>query len=359
MNFGLTEEQELLQETVRGFCEKECPASRLRTLFDAGVGHDPALWKGMGEMGLLGLVVPEDFGGAGLELLDLALVCEVLGQAALPGPFLGHQLVSLAIAGAGTDAQKRAWLPRLASGDVIGTVALAEDASSWEPETWRASVDDGRVRGTKCFVPHAELANLLLVGVAGGGLVLVERGAAGVALIDQGGVDRTRPIARVTLDGVACDPLPGGLAGSRRVRDAGSILLAADAFGAAWRLIQATLAYAGARQQFGSVLTQFQAVKHQLANMATEVEPSRGLWWYAAHAFDEILQDAERAAALAKAHITDRALEVARGAVELHGGIGFTWECDVQIWFKRVMFDRAFLGTPEQHRERSARLAGW
>lgn len=359
MNFGLTEEQELLQETVRGFCERECPPSRLRSLFDAGEGHDPALWKGLGEMGLLGLIVPEAFGGAGLELLDLALACEVLGQAALPGPFLGHQLVSLAIASSGSDAQKHAWLPRLSSGELIGSVALAEDAASWEPETWRAVVDAGRVRGTKCFAPHAELANLLLVGVAGGGLVLVERLASGLAITDQGGVDRTRPIARVELDGVACDPLPGGAATARRVRDAGANLLAADAFGAAWRLIQATLAYAGTRQQFGSVLTQFQAVKHQLANMATEIEPTRGLWWYAAHAFDELPLEAERAAAIAKAHVTERALEVARGAVELHGGIGFTWECDVQIWFKRVMFDRAFLGTPELHRERSARLAGW
>ena len=136
-------------------------------------------------------------------------------------------------------------------------------------------------------------------------------------------------------------------------------MLAADAFGAAWSLLQATLDYAGTRQQFGSRLTSFQAVKHQLANMATEIEPTRGLWWFAAHAFDAIPLEAERAAAIAKAHVTDRALEVARGAVELHGGIGFTWECDVQIWFKRVMFDRAFLGNPELHRERSARLAAW
>ena len=359
MNFGLSEEQDLLQQTVRGFCEKECPPARLRALFDAGEGHDPTLWKGLGEMGLLGLVVPEAYGGAGLQLLDLALVSEVIGHAALPGPFLGHQMVSLAIALSGSDAQKQVWLPRLASGEAIGSVALAEDGASWEPETWRAAVDGGRVRGSKCYAPHAQLASVLLVGVAGGGLVLVEPGASGVAITDQGGVDRTRPIARVELAGVACDPLPGGVATARRVRDAAASLLAADAFGAAWRLIQATLAYAGTRQQFGSVLTQFQAVKHQLANMATEIEPTRGLWWYAAHAFDEIPQESERAAAIAKAHVTDRALEVARGAVELHGGIGFTWECDVQIWFKRVMFDRAFLGTPELHRERSARLAGW
>jgi alkylation response protein AidB-like acyl-CoA dehydrogenase len=359
MNFGLSDEQELLQETVRGFCAKECPPSRVRELFDAQAGHDAALWKCLGEMGVLGLVVPEAYGGAGLELLDLALVSEVMGQAALPGPFLGHQLVSLALSLAGSAAQKTAWLPRLASGEVIGAVALAEDAATWEPETWRTCADGGRVSGTKCFSPHAELADLLLIGVAGGGLVLVERGAPGVTITDQGGVDRTRPIARVELSRSPCAALSGGEVTARRVRDAGLCLLAADAFGAAWHLIQATLGYAGTRQQFGNVLTQFQAVKHQLANMATDVEPTRGLWWFAAHAFDELPVESERAAAIAKAHVTDRALEVARGAVELHGGIGFTWECDVQIWFKRVMFDRAFLGTPELHRERSARLAGW
>jgi len=359
VNFGLSDEQELLQETVRDFCARECPPSRLRELFDLGAGHDPALWKGLSGMGVLGLIVPEAYGGAGLELLDLALVAEVMGQSALPVPFLGHQLVSLALARSGSEAQKRAWLPRLAAGEAIGAVALAEDATAWDPETWRARVDAGRVAGAKCFAPHAALADILLVAVTGGGLVLVERGAPGLAVVDQDGVDRTRPIACVELANTPCDPLPGGDETARGLRDAGSCLLAADAFGAASQLIRMTLDYAGSRRQFGSVLTQFQAVKHQLANMATEIEPTRGLWWYAAHAFDQLPAEAERAAAIAKAHITDRAMDVARGAVEVHGGIGFTWECDVQIWFKRVMFDRAFLGTPEVHRERSARLAGW
>jgi len=359
MNFGLSDEQELLQETVRGFCAVEIPPPRVRELFDAGVGHDPALWKGLGDLGVLGLIVPEAYGGAGLELLDLALVAEVLGQSALPGPFLGHQLVSLALARAGSDAQKRAWLPRLASGEAIGAVALAEGAAAWEPQTWRARVDGGRVHGTKTFAAHAALADLLLVGVEGGELVLVERGAEGLALADQDGVDRTRPIARVELANSPCESLSGGAQTAGRVRDAGLCLLAADAFGAAWRLLHTTIDYAGTRQQFGSTLTQFQAVKHQLANMATDVEPTRGLWWFAAHAFDQIPAEAERAAAIAKAHVTDRAMDVARGAVEVHGGIGFTWECDVQIWFKRVMFDRAWLGTPELHRARSAQLAGW
>ncbi len=148
-------------------------------------------------------------------------------------------------------------------------------------------------------------------------------------------------------------------AAAPRVRDAGLLLLAADAFGAATRLIQMTIEYTKVREQFDTPLAQFQSVKHQIANMATDAEQCRGLLWYAAHAFDHIPGDTERSAALAKAHITERAMQVARDAVELHGGIGFTWECDVHMWFKRTMFDRAFLGTPAVHRERNAWLAGW
>src|SRR5262249_14941535 len=141
--------------------------------------------------------------------------------------------------------------------------------------------------------------------------------------------------------------------------DAGSVLLAADAFGAAHQLVRATAAYVSSRRQFGQPVAQFQAVKHQLADMALDVDPPRGLWWYAAHAFDHAPGEAPRAAALAKAHIAERAQQVARDAVELHGGIGFTWESDVHLWFKRVMFDRLWLGAPELHRERFAALEGW
>jgi alkylation response protein AidB-like acyl-CoA dehydrogenase len=153
--------------------------------------------------------------------------------------------------------------------------------------------------------------------------------------------------------------LPEGKAAAPRVRDAGLCLLAADAFGTGKRLVDMSVAYAKEREQFGVTIGHFQALKHQLANMALEIEPARGLYWYAAHAFDHLREEAERAAALAKAHITDRAMQIARDAVEVHGGIGFTWECDVQIWFKRAIFDRAFLGIPSLHRERAAQLAGW
>jgi alkylation response protein AidB-like acyl-CoA dehydrogenase len=170
-------------------------------------------------------------------------------------------------------------------------------------------------------------------------------------------LDRGRPLASLAFEGAVAERLAGAVAS--RLIDAGSVLLAADAFGAAQQMIRNTAAYVMTRQQFGQPLAQFQAVKHQLANMALDIDPTRGLWWYAAHAFDHAQEAAPRAAALAKAHITDRAQQVARDAVEAHGGIGFTWESDVQIWFKRVMFDRLWLGAPELHRERFAEIEGW
>ena len=357
MNFGLSEEQELLQETVRGFVQKECPSSRLRELYDLEVCDDPALWRGLVDMGIAGLLVPEEFGGAGLELLDLALVGEVLGTAALPGPFLGHALATLAISLGGSATQREQWLPRLSSGELLGTVALGEGAEAWESSDWTTSVLGARVSGSKSYVPSGADADLILVGVAGGELVVIERNCAGSKLEPIEGVDRTRSLDRLLLEDAPYEALAEPV--GSRVRDAGLVLLAADAFGGASRLLEMSVEYSKTREQFGQPIAQFQAVKHRLADMALDVEPMRGLYWYAAHAFDQIPEDAERSAALAKAHITDRFLQLARDAVEVHGGIGFTWECDVQIWFKRAMFDRTFLGIPSLHRERAARLADW
>ncbi len=355
MHFGLTEEQELLQETVRGFVDGECPPPRLREIFDGGTGHDPTLWKGLAEMGLTGLIVPEAHGGAGLELLELALVQETLGGGALPGPFLGHSLASLAIALGGSDEQQARWLPALASGETIGTVAIAETPDGWDPES--AKLDGKSLDGTKLHVPFAALADLLVVATAGGGFSVVERGAAGMRLEETPGIDRTRPIHAIHFASTPGEPLARAV--GPQVRDAALALLAADAFGAASTLTRITTEYAKTRQQFGRPIAEFQSVKHQLANMATQLEPTRGLFWYAAHAFDARPDEAERASAVAKAQICDRAIGIARDAVELHGGLGFTWECDVQIWFKRAMFDRAWYGTPEHHRARIATLGGY
>jgi len=238
-------------------------------------------------------------------------------------------------------------------------VAFGEEGERWQPDEWRTREQGGRVSGHKRFVPDAGAADVLVVGVRGGGLALVERGRRGVHVESVDGIDRTRAVGAVDLDDARAEPLERGADVAARLRDAALVLLASDAFGAAWRLLGDTMAYTGTREQFGTPLAQFQAVKHQLANAATELEPARALLWYAAHAVDRLPERAPRAAAAAKSHVTDRALEVARDAVELHGGVGYTWESDVQIFFKRVLFDRAFLGTPEVHRERSAALAGW
>ncbi len=357
MDFGLSEEQELLQETLRSFIARDCPPTRLREIFDADAGHDPAHWNALVEMGVAGLVIPEAYGGAGLELLDLALVAEVLGEGAFPSPFFGHSLASLAIVLGGSDAQKESWLPRLASGDVLGTIAFGEGDESWDPSAWQMRRVDEKLTGMKGYVPHANVADLIVVGLAGGELALVERSAEGVKLEAIDAVDRTRPLYKLSLDAVVAEVL--AVAAASRVRDAGLVLLAADAFGSASKLVEMSVEYAKTRQQFGQVIGQFQAVKHQLADMTTAIEPARGLFWHAAYAFDHLPDEAERGAALAKAHLTDVFMQTARDAVEAHGGIGFTWESDVQIWFKRAMFDRAFLGTPPGHRERAATLAGW
>jgi alkylation response protein AidB-like acyl-CoA dehydrogenase len=359
MDFGLSEEQEMLQETVRGLLADACPPSRLREIFDAATGHDPALWQSLAEIGLTGSMVPEELGGAGLETLDLALVLEVMGEAALPGPFLGHSLACIALCVGGSDDQKRAWLPGLADGSVIGSVALCEEADGWEPSEWRTECKGDTLQGRKLYVPNANVANLLVVGCAGGEVALVDLTAESVATRSQEGVDRSRPVYAIDFDDVPCQSLDDGAAALARMRDAGRVLLAADAFGAACRLIDMSVEYAKTREQFGQAIGQFQAVKHQLARLGTNVEPTRALFWYAAHAVDHVADEAERAAAMAKSHITDRAVETGRAAVELHGGLGFTWECDVHMWLKRAMFDRAFLGSPERLRERCADLAGW
>jgi alkylation response protein AidB-like acyl-CoA dehydrogenase len=170
-------------------------------------------------------------------------------------------------------------------------------------------------------------------------------------------VDRTQRVATVHFENAPAEVLavPVG----ERVRDAGLVLLAADALGGAWRLVEMATEYAGTREQFGRKIAEFQAVKHQLADMAIAVEPARAVVWYAAHAFDHLPEEAEHAAAMAKAHITDRHVQVARDAVEIYGGIGLTWECEVHVWLKRALFDRTYLGLPSALRERCARLSGW
>jgi alkylation response protein AidB-like acyl-CoA dehydrogenase len=360
VNFDLTDEQRMLQDTVHQYLENECPPTRLREIFDGDTGFDAVLWKGLVELGLAGLNIPEEYGGAGLEILDLAVAAETLGYHAAPVPLLGHALAALAISQGGSAEQKQKWLPALATGDLLGTVALAEPGGHWQPGEW--TVEAGKtLSGQKDWVPGADQADLIVVGVSGGGLAVVDKTAAAgqIESVVVDGADRTRRMSALTFDAAPCELLPEGSAASARLRDVALVLLAADAFGGATRLVEMCVEYAKTREQFGVIIGHFQALKHQLANMALDVEPARGLYWYAAHAQDHAVDEAEELAAIAKAHITDQFMQVARDSVEAHGGIGFTWECDVQIWFKRAMFDRGFMGAPSVHRERALQLSGW
>ena len=363
MDFDLTEEQLLLQETVGQFLENECPLPRLRELFDDESGFDPVLWKGLAEMGIAGIHLPGEYGGSELEALDLAVVAEVLGAHATPVPFLGHSLAAEAIRAGGSDEQRGRMLPSLASGEHLATVALAEEGGAWLPDQWSMpapSGTTGTISGTKETVEFGEHADYFVVGLAGGKLGVVDRNAAGVEVQRVEGADRTRRLARVDFQDTPIEILEDGAGeAAARVRDLGLVLLAADAFGGARRLVDMSVEYAKSREQFGVTIGHFQALKHQLANMALEIEPARALYWYAAHALDHVPDEAVRMAAVAKSHLCDRYSQIARDATEAHGGIGYTWEGDTQIWFKRAMFDRAVLGTPRQHRDRAADLAGW
>jgi alkylation response protein AidB-like acyl-CoA dehydrogenase len=362
MDFGLSEEQVLFKQTIRRFLDEQCPTSRVRTVMESDSGHDSSLWQELVELGVTGLNIPAAYGGAGLEMLDLALAAEELGYAAAPGPFLGQSMATVALVEGGDAAQRERWLPQLASGKALATVAYGEADSQWDPAAFTTRVEAGRLSGEKPFVPYAALADLIVVAAIdsdGPGLWMVERGASGMQVSSLTVVDMTRRVDSVRFDNTPATKLGGDRAALRRSMDAGCILIAADAYGGSQRCLDMTVAYAKTREQFGQIIGAFQSVKHQIANLACELEPSLSLWWYAAHAFDRIQDQSSRHAALVKAHMSDVFDRVTRDATELHGGIGFTWEFDLHLWFRRAVFDRSFLGEAAVHRARAADLAGW
>ena len=362
MNFGLSEEQILFQQTLRRFLEEQCSTSRVRTIMESESGHDPGLWEGLAQLGVTGLIVPTEHGGSGLELLDLALAAEEFGYAAVPGPFLGNAMATVALLEGGSPADRSRGVPKIVSGEALLTVAYGEEESQWDPERFSTRATSGKITGTKPLVPYAREAQAMLVAARDGegpGLWLVEAGAPGVEISPLRVVDQTRRLHAVTFRETPGTRLPGGAAALRRSLDAGAVLIAADAFGGSKRCLDMTLKYVMQREQFGQMIGAFQAVKHQLANLACELEPTLSLTWYAAHAFDHIREQSERHAALAKTLLTDVFDRVTRDCTELHGGVGFTWEYDLHLWFRRAVFDRSFLGEASYHRARAADLAGW
>jgi alkylation response protein AidB-like acyl-CoA dehydrogenase len=348
MRFHLSEEQLAIQASIRGTLADTLPSKKLHELVDGEEVLDRASWDALVALGLIALNLPEDQGGLGLGLLDAALAVEVLGEGAASGPFIPHFMTTLAL----FRSSHHDDLAALASGETIATVAFNGE---WLPETWTLSVENGTVSGVVDYVPAAQVAGLFLVGLAGGTLGLVRAGD-GVTIDARPSTDRTRRHACVTFENAPVTRLDTDVAA---VIDAGLILTAADALGGAQKALDMSVEYAKVREQFGQPIGRFQALKHQLATMALDVEPARALVWYAAYAFDTGLPDARRLAAIAKAHLADRYVAVIRAAVAAHGGIGYTWEYDLSIWTRRSFFNRAFLGSPSTHRARAATLANW
>jgi alkylation response protein AidB-like acyl-CoA dehydrogenase len=361
MDFGLSDEQKALAVTVRRYLGERCPTMRVRQVMETSDGHDAELWNGLMELGIGSIAVPEQHGGLGSELLDLALVSEEIGYACAPGPFLGASMATIALA-AGDDQEAAAkWLPRIAAGEVLATAAVGEAGGRWDEREIEATAGSGRLTASKFLVPYAGIADVHVVAArdeVGIALWLVERDTGTVKTNELSGNDRTRRLSSVEYRGAEARRI-GGREAFVRMRDAALVLVAADAYGGSRRCLEMARDYALTREQFGQPIGAFQAVKHQLANLAVEIEPSLSLWWYAAHAIDRIPEEASRHAALAKAFSSDLFDRAARDSTELHGGIGFTWEYDLHLWFRRSIFDRAFLGDAHYHRARAADLAGW
>ncbi|MCW1384800.1 acyl-CoA/acyl-ACP dehydrogenase [Novosphingobium sp. KCTC 2891] len=335
MRFHLSSEQVAIQDAVRGTLSDCWGVERLHALADGDADFDAASWQAMMTLGLGGLALAESDGGAGLGLLEAALVCEVAGGAAAPGPLIGQIIAALAVARC-TDPRTRGLLAGIASGETVVTLAL-----------------DG------ALVQCARSAHLFLCDDGAGGLHLAQAGE-GVAIEPVTATDRSRPVSRVTFAAPAVYPLfAAGHPMVQRLRDAALVLIAADCLGGAQHCTDLSVDYAKTREQFGQPIGRFQGLKHQLAQMALEVEPARALVWYAAYAWDAELPDSSRAAAMAKAHLCEVYTRTTRAAIAAHGGIGYTWEYGLNYWFRRSVLNRAWLGSPAQHRARAARLAGW
>ena len=356
MEFGLSEQQDLLKESLSRYLETNAPLERTRRFAEDDEARAEDVWTGLCELGVPGLLINEEHGGVGLQLLDAAVIAETLAAHVAPAPFVATAVMApIAIASAGSETQKAQWLPRLAEGSAIAGVGLTETIGS-RLDT-QLHLSGSTLNGSASFVLDFE-ADLYVVADADRALFLVEADANGLTRRALTTIDKTRRVGELEFDNVRADALTGadGPETCARIVDAGRIILAADTLGAAQVMLARSVAYAKEREQFGRVIGSFQAVKHMCAEMAAALEPCHAMIWYAAHAFDAIPDEARLTACHAKAHLAEVGKFVAKTATEVHGGMGFTDELGLHYWFKRIGADRQLLGGPELVREEAARL---
>jgi alkylation response protein AidB-like acyl-CoA dehydrogenase len=368
MDFDLNKAQKLLQQSARDFFARECKPERVRDLMATDTAYDDGLWRAMADQGWTGLIIPEDFGGLGLSLVDLIAVSEEMGHACLPGPFLSTLWAAALINLAGAEGQRKQYLEPIAAGDMKATVALLEEGADWNPEAVELRAEKAgkefRLRGRKEFVTDAEIADLIICVARGNeGLVLapVEKGAKGMKIAATPGVDATRKLYSVEFEDVVA-PEADALAFNTRTLDAvesatatAVVALSAEMVGGMRWTLETAVEYAKTRQQFGKAIGVYQAVQHQLADMFLMTEGARSAVYYAAWAVSENDPSAKLAVSIAKAYCSDAAREVGNRGAQAHGGIGFTWEHNLQLYYKRAKASEVMFGDANYHREEIAR----
>lgn len=345
MEFAFTDEQKMIAETVQAFFRENATSERTRKAMAAD-GIDRELWSAFcTELGLSGVGLPEDHGGAGLGMVEFAIIAEAAGSQVSAIPLLGLATAARAIAAGGTDEQKAEWLPRLIAGEAIAACEGLPAISS----------SGNKLTATVEFVAHGGVADLFLFVVPGQAW-LVRSDAPGVSVTRHVTMDQTRPLATVTLDGAEGEPLADPATAIAAVHSGGWVCLAAEALGGAQEALDRTVAYSCERVQFGRQIGSFQAYKHRLADMMIEIEQARSAVYWAACAVDEASDEAPIALHAAKSFCADTFFMVAGNMIQLHGGIGFTWEHDAHLFFKRARSIQSMLGNGTMHREEIAKM---
>ena len=363
MQFGLTETQQTLKNTVRKFLAAECPLAEVRKQMETETAFDSALWHKIAEQGWTGIIFPEEYGGFGMGMVEMAATLEEMGRALLPGPFSSTVLLAGSLLeAAGNESPKQKYLGPICRGEVKATVALLEDSASWSSDAVQMKVSGGMLNGGKLFVPDAAVADFIIVVARMDGdlaLFLVPSNAHGLRITHLPAMDATRKLYEVTFDSVPGELLvQGGPARKAldRALDIATVGLVAEMTGGMQRLLEMTVEYAKTRKQFGRAIGEFQAVQHQCADMLVYTESTRSAAYYAAYAIQEGIPEARLAVSVAKAYASDAYREVGNRAIQVHGGMGFTWENDAHLFYRRAKASELAFGDAAFHRERIAKL---
>ena len=361
MYFDLTDEQAAIKQTAHDFLASRFKSERVREIAASADGTDAAGWKEMAELGWVGLALPEEWGGQGLGIVELAILFEELGYALAPSPLLSNTVVGMALAYCGSDEQRERYLRPLAAGELRGTPALWDAGSTATPGAFKmpAGEDGGEtvLEGEKVLVLDAAGADFFLVATADGHRHLVAADAEGVSVREEDSIDTTRRLSSVRFEGVrvaAADTLPAPGSEYEQVFNRACVALAAESTGIAQRTMEMAVAYAKDRHQFGRPIGAYQAVSHRCAQMLLETENSRSAVYGAAWAAGAEPESLPLAASMAKAYASDAGWRVPDQAIQVHGGIGFTWEHDLHLFLKRGRANAAMFGDARWHRERVA-----